>query len=419
MENIYDRFEHLSCDAGPIRERKLPIFLDPGMIEILIPQIEQCFEEYEKVSFSFLFFDDVSSCLNICEKCLKNYKYNFISDNLINKHLNWDEKFVECVFYMQHILVLLKLGIGIYDAKRVFERSKFVSKQRVILYKICENLTNAESLQVMESVSSITQVKYLEIFILKILSSYDDGLQFLISKLFALNNSVINSFLEELNESSCIINGITATQKSNPLPKSVNSSKDEMYPIKDPENVGLCVIINEVNFKGQEKRDGSSEDVAVLISTMKYFNIAVKPFTDVTKKHFELLSKMIDMYFREKNYSVFFMVIMSHGIPGAILSSDDKSIDINFITDQLMYCKALNKIPKVLIIQACQGHHFLRGDVVTDGPTSLEADQIPEKISSKCKSHISDFLLAMATVKGFKAFREISSDSTVNSKRGW
>ncbi|CAH1393916.1 unnamed protein product [Nezara viridula] len=405
MDRINERFEDISFDAGPIssRERNFIIFLEPDMI----PKIEHRFEEYEKVSFAFLFFDDVYSSLRVCEKSVNNRNYNFMSDNSLEEHSNWDKKFIECLFYVQHVLLLLKLGIGMYDAQRVFKKPKFVSKQRLLLYKICENLSNAETLQLMESIPSISPEKYLEIFILRILS-LENGLNLFISSLLSLNNPVINSLLEDIKEDSCSDN-IKLTPTSKKLPRPANLSADEIYPIKDPNNVGLCFIINEVNIKGEQKRDGSTEDVSLLISTMKYFNINVKDFTDVPKKYFDDLGTIIDIHFKEKNYSVFFLIIMSHGKPGVILSSDDKAVDINYITSKL-HCKSLHKIPKVLIIQACQGDILLVENLATDGPSSLQFDQATQ-VRHKFRSHISDLLIAMSTVTGFKAFRDRKTGS--------
>lgn len=405
MENINERFEDISFDAGPIpsQDRNFIIFLDAN----IIPKIELSFEEYEKVSFSFLFFDDVHTCLSIIEKCVNDHNYSFMSVNSVEQYSEWDKKFIECIFYVQHVLLLLKLGIGIYDAKRIFKRAKFVTKQRLILYKICENLSNDETSQLMESLPTIPPEKYLELFILRILT-LDNGLNILISSLSSLQNPVINSLLEEF-EADPYGNSNKVTQIFKPLPRLVNVSADEIYPIKDPKNVGLCFIINQVNFKGTKRRDGSSEDVSILVSTMEYFNIKVKIFTDVPKKFFDDLNTCIDEHFKEKNYSVFFLVIMSHGKPGAILSLEEKSVDINYITSKLL-CKSLLKIPKVLIIQACQGDFLFVEDLATDGPTSLQFDQAPE-IHLKLSSHISDFLIAMATVKGFRAFRDTTRGS--------
>lgn len=245
MEDINQRFEDISFDAGPIpsQERNFIIFLDPD----IIPKIERRFEEYEKVSFSFLFFDDVYSCLSICEKCISNCNYNFMTDNSIEEYSNWDKKFIECIYYVKHVLLLLKLGIGLYDVERIFKRPTFVTKQRFLLYKICENLSNAETLQLVESLPSISPEKYLEIFILRILLS-DNGLNLFISSLASLKNPVINSILEEFKEDP-YVNSIKVTQTSKQIPRSVNVSENEIYTIKDPKNVGLCFIINLVSFK--------------------------------------------------------------------------------------------------------------------------------------------------------------------------
>lgn len=51
---------------------------------------------------------------------------------------------------------------------------------------------------------------------------------------------------------------------------------------------------------------------------MEYFNIKVKTFNDVPKTFFDDLSIIIDYHFKENNYSVFFLVIMSHGTPGKL-----------------------------------------------------------------------------------------------------
>ena len=228
-------------DAGAFRN-DITNFLRPD--DVL--KIENLFEEYEKVSLSFLFYDDINTCFEICEKIINIPSYCCLSENKFFSYIDCEKKILEYIFYLKNFLILEKLGLGEYEAERRFKYTKFVSKRRFLFYEICESLTNEETFKVMKSFPSLTPEKYLEMYILKVLKS-ENNLEYFLKSLYSTNNLTIYNILKWLGDDLSIKESIYLSSLKQSLP--VPDKSDKIYPIKDPLNVGLCFIINEFTFQ--------------------------------------------------------------------------------------------------------------------------------------------------------------------------
>ncbi|XP_067331280.1 caspase-3-like isoform X2 [Channa argus] len=225
------------------------------------------------------------------------------------------------------------------------------------------------------------------------------------------------------------------------LPKPVQASSWDIRDDNSPEckrqkkyrlnsqPVGLCVIINNENFKDGNVRNGTNKDTQSLSEVFSGLGFRVLMCKDQTKdqmdralKYFASLSGDLSQLqeFNVKEWShteftelqqplqhgdAFICCILSHGKKGVVFGIDwqplcIKQITRNFkATDQ----SPLTGKPKVFLIQACQGDKTQHGVILTD----VEADDsslpsIPEE---------GDFLVAYATVEDHAAFRHKTDGS--------
>lgn len=95
----------------------------------------------------------------------------------------------------------------------------------------------------------------------------------------------------------------------------------------------------------------------------------------------------------------FICCILSHGRRGVVLGSDDEPLNIKHAIGRFNASNqpALTGKPKVFLIQACQGTQKQRGVLLEN----LESDDGP----SLSIPQEADFLIAVATVEDYTAFR--------------
>lgn len=384
----------------------------------IVKDIERQLLLYEKVSLCFLFYDDRGLSLRLCEKCIfeTNFRLlkNFVHENPPEL---WSMKLLECLYYLQNYALLERYGMSKYDADEKFKSTSYIQPIRLLLYKICESLTLDEAKLLISSVGSDCDPEFLEIWFLKlkeqsewriaidVLKKLDKVTQFLVE----LNNADFESLFSIKSS----LENVDGTEDTNNI-VGARALGNNVYPIHDPDNVGLCIIINE-NFKGEEERLGSDKDVAALEETMKEFNFEIKTFIDVPSTFFcgPFVNHIKNSF--KKTHSIFFLAILSHGKQGCIKCVDDKLISIEYhILKGLSILPQLKDIPKVVIFQACQGDKYLLSNkIASDGVplTNIQFDESRKPLSDYCGSYISNAIIAMSTVPGFKSFRDTDKGS--------
>lgn len=186
------------------------------------------------------------------------------------------------------------------------------------------------------------------------------------------------------------------------------------YKIKNPNRLGVCLIINQSNFypskksieNGQEilkYRLGSDKDVAILRKTMNALNFEIISYSNLDHKE---IFESIKMVIRDKvrnDDSMFMLCFMSHGIRGHVFAADSVVINVEDIENYLDSDEALKLrgMPKVVVIQACQ---------VDDSTKSIDLIAADCNVSTyflkKC-----DFIIFWATAPEFKAYRHEQNGS--------
>ncbi|XP_078603370.1 caspase-3-like [Branchiostoma floridae x Branchiostoma japonicum] len=161
---------------------------------------------------------------------------------------------------------------------------------------------------------------------------------------------------------------------------------------------GVCLIINNINFRGLPPRVEAEADTGRLARVFSSFGFKVVTLQDLDH------SKMVDVIMRQgeddhSNYDCFVCCIMSHGTTGKVFSSNDVGIDILELIKPLnaKRCTSLEGKPKLFFIQACQG----------------ERHQSPERtdslfdvaVTSTFIAKEADIFYGLATVPGYTAIR--------------
>ncbi|KAJ0180708.1 hypothetical protein K1T71_004112 [Dendrolimus kikuchii] len=181
------------------------------------------------------------------------------------------------------------------------------------------------------------------------------------------------------------------------------------YKIKNPDKVGVCLIINQDTFypskksieNGQkEKLDnrlGSDKDEIVLKETMSLLKFKVISHSNLDhEKTFDVIKKVIKDEVRNED-SVFMLCILSHGVRGHVYAADSVKINVEDIENYFDSDEAvkLHGMPKVLVIQACQVDDTAKSEDL------LAADsKNTNYYLKKC-----DFLIYWATAPEYEAFR--------------
>lgn len=183
----------------------------------------------------------------------------------------------------------------------------------------------------------------------------------------------------------------------------------DRYQIKDLNNLGLCLIINQEDFHlcdqsiedgnlktSLAKRKGSTFDKIALQKTMSSLNFEVIGKDNLD--HVEMVN-FIKRSIKEcakSTTSVFMLCILSHGVRDHVFAADCVKVKVEDIQKLLDSEDALclRGIPKVLILQACQIDDLPQLTMVADSPRSHEF------YLGK-----SDFLVYWATSPEYEAFR--------------
>ncbi|CAG5896285.1 unnamed protein product [Menidia menidia] len=202
---------------------------------------------------------------------------------------------------------------------------------------------------------------------------------------------------------------------------------DDAYPLNS-RPVGLCLIINNVNFMESPMRKGSDKDaesLAVVFSWLGFRVLMCKDqtkdqmeetlagfasLTDFLQPHEQSLQEWSGGAFTApqqllEHGDAFICCVLSHGRKGVVLGVDMKPLEIKQITrtfkgsDQ----SCLTGKPKVFLIQACQGGQIQ--------PGVLLANLEPDNSGSQSNPVEGDVLVAIATVEDYVSFRHRTNGS--------
>ncbi|XP_051750962.1 caspase-22 isoform X2 [Ctenopharyngodon idella] len=194
-----------------------------------------------------------------------------------------------------------------------------------------------------------------------------------------------------------------------PITSDESSNTDEEYKM-DSNPRGLCIIINNENFKNpKKKRNGSQKDVDSLKDLFEDLGFRVEIEEDQTAS--EIKELMIN-YSKDRHHGdCFVCCVMSHGRKTGVLGCDEEICLLSDITSPFDgdNCRSLIGKPKVFFIQACRGPEMQSTVLTADGPGASRMQDSGSVSYSIAKD--SDFLIAMSTVEGYMSIRNKNSGS--------
>lgn len=240
---------------------------------------------------------------------------------------------------------------------------------------------------------------------------------------------------DNFTESPSNVKKIEELQRRNDeLENLIYQQRNEGCYKMDSSPVGICLLINNVEFKKNRKyevherrtnlnkniqnskdkhklprldlndRVGSNLDADKLERLFNNFDFEVQRHNDLDQRG--ILRVVTEVSSNDHSaYDCFLLIILSHGDNGCVFGVDGFSVDISTIQQKFVAqnCTSLADKPKIFIIQACQGTKAMPSvapdsDIYHDGPQ-------PENLINKSVPNKADFLVAYSTVPGFLSYR--------------
>jgi len=174
---------------------------------------------------------------------------------------------------------------------------------------------------------------------------------------------------------------------------------------------GLCVIINNVNFKKSGERKGSDTDADTLDQVFTWLGFMVKRHRNKTAAEM----KAVLQECRQSAFGdCFICCALSHGESKGILGCDDDILTIEEILIPFKGCPELAGKPKLFFIQACRGNKFPDEVLLTTdtgGEVAQELDTDVRPFQMRTIPADADFLVSMATVDNYYSMRHPTEGS--------
>ena len=137
----------------------------------------------------------------------------------------------------------------------------------------------------------------------------------------------------------------------------IQKDKDIYSMTSDP--LGCCVIINIINFDGDEyeERNDSFNDVCLIKTAFEALNFSVITYFDL--KYEDIFFHLNELINRKEcdHHDAFVLYIYSHGKNNGFITSDNKLIEfddiIKFFSDK--NCGKFSGKPKMIFFDCCRG----------------------------------------------------------------
>ncbi|XP_065345597.1 caspase-1-like [Cloeon dipterum] len=180
------------------------------------------------------------------------------------------------------------------------------------------------------------------------------------------------------------------------------------YNMNHPRR-GVALILNHVNFKKLEDREGSNKDSDSLKDVLKKLGFEVRVVKDLD---FSGVMDTLENLSQEDHSQndCLVVAVLTHGSSGKLEASDYnynvENLWENFTADK---CPSLAGKPKIFFIQACRGDNVDSATALKCTNTSDQtgADELDASAGSLCYTipNNADFLFANATMEGYSAWR--------------
>ena len=177
---------------------------------------------------------------------------------------------------------------------------------------------------------------------------------------------------------------------------------------------GICLVINNFKFLGEEQREGAKLDEVAIARLFNELYFIVEIRQNLSGQ--EIVKAAQEMAARDHSkYGAFVFCIMSHGdIKDVIYGVDNRKAGMEDLMSEFKptNCPTLENKPKLFFIQACRGSKSdprmkrlpaSAGNIAEDGIQTMNSPDAD--LANGVSAREADFLLAFATVPGYKAWR--------------
>ncbi|XP_065130850.1 caspase-3-like [Paramisgurnus dabryanus] len=222
------------------------------------------------------------------------------------------------------------------------------------------------------------------------------------------DNLNISSLLEALKSGEATSSGRHVAPDQQ---KSSREAEQGEYKMNSTPR-GLCVIINNKNFKTLENyRAGSEYDVASLKNVFECLGFTVETHEDLSAD--EMKTLMTQYSKDDHRGDCFVCCVSSHGNQCGIIGIDEKTCPLKDIISPFngVNCSSLIGKPKVFFIEACRGNEMQEKVQVEADDMGGEPDQEFDNVPDEYIASDSDFLIVMSTVEGYYSLRSKKSGS--------
>jgi hypothetical protein len=168
----------------------------------------------------------------------------------------------------------------------------------------------------------------------------------------------------------------------------------------------VCIFNNKFFKKDKNKRHGSESDVERLSALFDELNYDVISYIDKTAEQMRKSIREMKKY-DYKNVGSLLVFIMSHGVDGKILASDEQEIYLTDFINPFKNVQSLKNKPKLFFVNACRGEGYvpIHDRVASDNQTSRD-------LHEAAKTPIeADFLFAYSTVANYYSIRHLTGGS--------
>jgi len=419
-----------------------------------VKDIEVFIDFKELISLIFLLFDDTRYALQVIRSLIaagpENFSRTKLSEWASTSPEHWKFKLFEALAITQIFNELSKLGLCREDINIMKDAPLYINKYKHLLFlSVCDFLEREQANKLIESVRCDAKFEdditlkcdpmYIEFHVLFWISQGyikiegEPNLDNLTKHL--KGNTSFMILFENLYAGVAVSFKNTSTNSD----ESNNLDDEESYQIKDPLNPGLVLIINNANFKNNierrkeyqhlrpnsrlSDRKSSNVDAQNLRKTFRRLNYDVFVLNDVFHdKLVEEIYQTVGSKFEVGRHSVLVLCILSHGDKGVIFGANSiplkKKEIINSVCGSSRLVGLLADIPKVIIIQACQGKNFIYAEpepelLVPDGavPDVADGNIKTDGHDSFDPTKLRDKVVCTATIKGFVALRGVMTGS--------
>ncbi|XP_073833875.1 death executioner caspase related to Apopain/Yama [Musca autumnalis] len=194
---------------------------------------------------------------------------------------------------------------------------------------------------------------------------------------------------------------------------SIPTDEDE-YRTDNP-HIGIALIFNHKDVKGQKQRAGTEKDRDDIKATLLNFGFDVRVYDDLTFAEVSEKLKATSQEDHSQN-DCLVVVVMSHGLEGKVYARD-MAYPVERLWNPFLgqNCKSLINKPKLFFIQACRGENLEKAVTYTEfAPMSRALDAVtpvkPPTITYAIPN-TADILVMYSTFEKYYSFRNVENGS--------